>query len=123
MSGSNSTCFGPCIVPGPIRYLEAMYGLGDGVARDAAAVALAQAKSAMWMDWILYGGDFGPAFGTANHRYALGPSTSMLKAKSPRGGKGGRRGGRGTHLWSLAFLVTFRPLTPPNHHVAYGIAG
>lgn len=21
----------------------------------------------MWMDWIVYGGEFGPAFGTANH--------------------------------------------------------
>lgn len=55
-----------------VRYLEAMYGLGDGIegrgVASASASALAQARSSMWMDWILYGGDFGPAFATANHR-------------------------------------------------------
>jgi len=54
-----------------VRYLEAMYGLGDGVEGRGAASALAQARSSMWMDWILYGGDFGPSFATANHRWAI----------------------------------------------------
>ena len=60
-----------------VRYLEAMYGLGDGVegrgaaSASASALALAQARSSMWMDWILYGGDFGPSFATANHRCVL----------------------------------------------------